>query len=245
MKSQTISPFVKHIQPWILRKVTSQYLRAQNMFSNLYRDYLSDRDIPFAELKKLSEQVFAIKEDLHLIFKRVIDPQQRLYEAAAKYEPNTDETEFINTVGLIFHKVTVVRELKYVMEHYATDSDDYAESRSSYELYWQRIQRLFEEGQDWLLKVLIHHREDVVILSLLVEQRRYIEESFGTDLIQLLQHMGGFEPVYMRVARYFKASGWPDRAKRLLSDVLQNNPEHADAKALLQELNPINSATLV
>ena len=146
--NENISPFVKSHKPWIIRKTIADYLRAKNMFGNLDMETSSDQAASFAKLKKLSDLLFTIKEDLHLVFKRVIDPQNSMYEKSDKYEPNKDETELINNIGLLFHKIMVTRELVYVMEHYATDSEDYTQSKFSFDLYWSKIHYLFEEGVD-------------------------------------------------------------------------------------------------
>ena len=140
---EKISPFVETHKPWIIRKAIADYLRAKNMFANMDRERSSKHKVIFENLKKLTDLTYNIKEDLHLIFKRLIDPKNRIFEESDKYTPNQHETEFINNVGLLFHKLMVARELHYVMEHYAVDSEDFQESFESFEAYWQRILSLF------------------------------------------------------------------------------------------------------
>ena len=232
-----VSSFVRSNKPWILKKVFAEYLRANNMFSNLDRENQREVDIPFVDLKKLSELVFSIKEDLHLIYKRMVDPQKRIFERAAKYTPNEDEIEFINNVGLIFHKVTVARELKYVMEHYAVDSDDYAETKSSYDTYWLKVRSLFSDGIDMLKKLLSQCSDNKVILCYLIQNDRYIYDTLGEsvhDILMQRMSVDHIDSTYVEVGKYCIESGWNEVAKKIVGEALKINPVNTEAKELFR-----------
>jgi len=233
---EKVSPFVKSIKPWIQRKVLSDYLRAKNMFATLDRNKSEKPEVEFNDLMKLSDLLFQIKENLHLVFKRVLDPKNRVFEEAEKYTPNENETEFINNVGLLFHKSMVARELEYVREHYSVDSEDFFETQESFEVYWSKIRALFEHGIE-LIKLLIKDQKDnVILLSYLIENDRYIKDNFSEDVNLLLARI--FEPdrvdaAYLYVGEYFIESGWKDRAKKVLTDAIEINPKNKEAKRLL------------
>ena len=234
--NEKISSFVKANKPWIIRKVLADYLRAKNMFSNIDRESNHGRIVSFESLKKLSELFFDIKEDLHLVFKRIVDPLTGQFEKALKYTPNRDETEFVNNVGLLFHKAMVAREVKYVMEHYGSDSEDYSESKAALDNYLRRIRTLFEEGILLIKKLLVEYANNVVVLSYLLENDHYLEETLGEDIQQLCQQIVGVNQVdaaYIRVGMYCIESGWRDRARKILSDAIKLNPHNKEARKLL------------
>ncbi|MCX6553436.1 MAG: THUMP domain-containing protein, partial [Candidatus Aminicenantes bacterium] len=57
-----------------VKDAIADYFRAKNMFANMDRESQAGHFMPFEKLKKLSEVLFAVKEDMHLLFKRLIDP---------------------------------------------------------------------------------------------------------------------------------------------------------------------------
>jgi hypothetical protein len=234
--NEKISPFVKANKPWIIRKVLAEYLRAKNMFGNIDRESNNGRITSYENLKKLSELLFIIKEDLHLLFKRIIDPLKGKFDNTQKFIPNQDETEFVNNVGLLYHKAMAAREVKYVMEHYSTDSEDYAESKASLDSYLRRMRTLLDDGIRLMKKILIDYSTNVVVMSYLLENDHYIEESLNENAQQLWgQIVGkdGVDEAYVRVSEYLLESGWKDRARKILSDAIKLNPENEQARELL------------
>ncbi len=232
------SPFVLSNRPWIIRKVISDFLRAKNMFDNMDREILNGRDISFDYLKKLSDILFTVKEDLYLIFKRITDPLSRKFEKAAKITPKDTEIEFINNIGLLFHKAMVARELKYVMEYYSTDSEDYKHTKDSLDTYWIRMRKLFNDGIEMIKHLLVEYSKNIIVLDFLLEKERYITEVLDESLDTLLRRIEAkeqFDDAYVRVAKYCLESGWSDRAKKFLGEALKINPENAEASKLLAQ----------
>jgi len=236
--TEKVSPFVESNRPWIIRKTVADYLRARNIFVNMEREINSEHFVSFEQLKKLTEILFTLKENLHLIYKRLIDPKTNSFEKAEKYTPNKEEIEFSNNIGLLFHKTMAARELKYVMEHYSTDSDDYALSRESLDSYLQKIRQLFNDGIDLIKKLLFDYCNNVIVLSYLLENDRYVEECLNESTNQLLARMFGKDAVddaYVRVGQYCLESGWQDRARRSFGEALKINPKNAEAKKYLSK----------
>ncbi|MBD3376440.1 hypothetical protein GF406_15500 [candidate division KSB1 bacterium] len=236
---ETISSFVRMNKAWYLRKAIADYARAKNMFYHYDRNYLAGRDVTFDHLKKLSELLFVIKEDFHLIFKRVIDPKARKFEDSMRSTPTILEIEWINNVGLLFHKTLVTREIKYVMQQYATDSEDYAEMQVSFDSYWGKLKKLFNEGTEILRTLLVDYSTNDIVLSYLFENDDYIQDTLAVDIKSLLQESGqrSLDDAYVRAGDYCLKSGWTDRARRLLHEALRVNCENEQAKILSHELN--------
>lgn len=234
--NEKISPFVQANKPWIIRKSLADYLRAKNMFSNMDRLAASDQLMTFEDLKKLSDTLFTIKENFHLIFKRLVDPQKNRFEVADKYTPTQDELAFINNVGLLFHKAMAAREVKYVMEIYSVQHEDYAQSKDSLEIYCKKMRILFFDGTDIIKRLLVEYTDNIIVLSYLLENSRYVREALGENVKSILKRIlidPKIERAYIRVAEFLIESGWAERARRMLGEAVKINPNNEKAKKLL------------
>jgi len=233
-----VSPFVQANKAWIIRKSFANYLRAKNMFHNMDREAHSRSLVQFEDLKRLSDILFAIKEDLHLVFERVIQTETDNAVISKKYLPNQDEMNLINNVGLLFHKAIAARELVYVMEFYSIKNDDYEENKEFLDTYLFKMRQLFKDGINLLKSILKIYSRDNVILTYLLENAHYVKKSMGLSVFQLLELVRGkdqIDPSFVQVARYCLESGWPERARRILTEALKLNPQNMEAIKLLHQ----------
>ncbi len=213
-----VSHYVASIKNWMIRSLIERYLKAREVFLSYLTDFRNGTSIPFENIMQLSDQLFSIKEDNYLIFRRVLDPRTMLFEDAPKLTPTDAEVRFMNNVGLIFHKVMVARELKYVMEHYQADSEDFEESLTSLGYYLDRIDRLFREGLEIIREMIENYADNTVLLVYFLENREYIEKTFGMPLGEFLAPMirGPKEhEAYRRAIEYYVDSGRPEAARRM------------------------------
>lgn len=228
MKKESTNSFVVRSKPWLIRRILSGYLGAKSKYQELEQAKRDHREAAFDDYKWLSDQLFTVKENLHLIFKRLIDPKSNVYENVEKFQPNKDETEFINNVGLLFHKFMVARELKYLIEHYHTDNQDVSDSQESLDLYWQRIGDLFEKGTQVLQILLGEYCTNLVVLIYLMQNADYIRDSIGESVDQILARCPGMKngaSAYMHAGLYCMESGWTTLASQLLNDGLKLYPQ--------------------
>jgi hypothetical protein len=235
--SEKISPFVQTNKPWFIRKTLADYLRAKNMFFNMDRIAASGQLMTFEDLKKLSDILYTIKEDFHLIFRRLVNPQKNRFETAGKFTPNQDELDFINNVGLLFHKSMAARELKYVMEIYSVQNEDYTQSKDSLETYWKKMRILFSDGTEIIKRLLVDYTDNIIVLSYLLENDRYVHKALGENVKSILKRILGkqkIETAYIRVAEFLIESGWKERARRMLGEAVKINPDNSKAKKLLK-----------
>ncbi|MBN1540981.1 hypothetical protein JW992_02465 [candidate division KSB1 bacterium] len=239
--AEKISPFVRQIRPWIIRKTLVEYLHARNMFNHLKRKNRRDEAVTFEDLKKLSNVLYKVKEDLYLVFRRVLNPQTREFEKVDKYKPTDAEIEFINNVAVVFHKVMVARELKYVMEHYATESQDYSETKSSYDSYWEKVEAFFADGLELLKTILAEYGDIDSILWYLLINERHLSKSLGEKITDVLKKSKypELDTAYLQAGEYCLKSGWRDRAEKLLHEALAYNSNNEQAKNLLQKLRHV------
>jgi hypothetical protein len=134
----------------------------------------------------------------------------------------------------------VAREFKYVMEHYSGDSEDYAEITQSFNYYLNKVEQLWKDGLDILAVLLKDYRTNVLVLSYLLENNRYVKKSIGFGINDILNPTGDtseLDKAYNRVAQYFIESGWKDRARRILGEALKLNPGNKAAAEHLVKLN--------
>lgn len=236
---EPVSDYLEKRKSWIIKNVLSNYFKACNLYANIYREYASGKDVSFERLKQLTEILFAIKEELHLVYKRLKNPRKNIYESSGKYTPNESEMNFINNVGLLFHKTMVARELKYMLDYYEPDADeDYYEVKHSLDDYMKRLANLFNKGVTLIPLFLRNFSNDVVVLSYFLEHDRYAESVLGVDISSIFEHLQeNSESISanIKVAHYLLKSGWKDRAKRVLYDALQKNPHDSRIHDLLMQ----------
>lgn len=228
-----LSPFVAWNKPWLVRKILSDYFKAKKLFDKM------NHSMEFERIRQLSDILYNIKENLYLIYRRISDPQKRTFERTPKAIPNQHEQDFMNNVGLLFHKTMVARELKYVLDHYAIDSHDYQETRKSLDIYRQRIDELFRAGKSLARQVLIDNCDCIEVLTYVVEHGRAIEKAIGVKFGSLLEEIKLRQKLtdpYFQVGEYCLQSGWPDRAKKHLTKSLQLNPQNENAKKLKESI---------
>jgi hypothetical protein len=236
---EKIKPFIQHNRRWMIKKILADYFRAKNMFTNMDRENQSGLSPDFENLKKLSDILYAAKEDLHLLFKKVGDPRGLRFEAGEKLTPSSREIDFINNVGLLYHKAMVARELKYLLEHYQVARTDHVASRTSLETYMERIRSLFEEGIAVVKDLLRDYGDNTVLLYYIANNDHYVQYALGEPIDKLLAIMENSHRVdqaYLQVGRYCLESGWMEPARKMLSNALRVNPKNRTAQRLLDEI---------
>ncbi|RMF66357.1 MAG: hypothetical protein D6743_06540, partial [Calditrichaeota bacterium] len=157
-KSDGVKPYLVRIKDWKIKNMVMLYLEARGRFKEFNRMLRKGNFPSFERLREISEMLFEIKEDHHLLFKRLLDPQKHRFEKADKFTPNHLEIEFMNNIGLLFHKVTVARELKYVMEHYVEQSETFQRTKENLKVNIARIDELFDEGIEILTALISEYR---------------------------------------------------------------------------------------
>jgi hypothetical protein len=228
--------FIAMNRKWMIRHLMADYLRAKNMFANMSRDFQSGRPITFEHWRKLSDLLFEIKENMHLLFRKLIDPKTMRFEESDKIIPSPRETAWLNNVGLLFHKSMVARELKYVMDHYTIDSTDYVNSNMSLGSYIERIQSFFASGTETIKELFRDYSDNETLLYYIMENDRYIQDTLGEKAVDVLMDIFTAERLpeaYVEVGRYCLESGWRDRARKLLAEAVRLDSNHLEARHLL------------
>ena len=229
--------YIKSIKEWKIRETITGFLEAKAMFEKTYKR--KERDITYNNLKKICDLLFHAKEDNHLIFKKIINPRKRCFEEANKFTPNENELNFVNNTGLLFHKVMVSRELKYVLDFYNEDSLGYDETENSFQQNLIRIDLLFKQGIDIILKMLESHTNNIHLLIYIIENKEFCEKQFNktlNDLIDLVINHKDLKYAYILSATYYFESGWNDKVKSMCKNILKIDPQNVEAKEMLSKI---------
>ena len=132
-----------------------------------------------------------------------------------------------------------MRVIKYVMEHYSTNKEDFTQTKKSLDDYWRKIDGLFEEGIILIKRLLGEYVNSNVVLLYLIENNRYMKETLGESAKHILSNIFGndnLDSAYLQAGRYCVESGWHDRAKKILGEALKINPKNSDVKKILHKV---------
>lgn len=235
-----ISPYIASIKDRKIRQIVSRYLDAYRSFKEYNESYHEGMMMSFSNLRKVHDILWEIKENFHLIHKRVLNPRKKIFEQANKFTPSDSEISFMNNVGLLFHKVMVARELKYVLDYYEEDSSSYQETRASLERNLDRINSLFDQGTKLLVQMLVNYQNNIQLITYILENQEICEsllQKNNIELLSILSRGRDIEDIYMDAVHYYQNSGWSDKAEEVLRKLLKINPSHEKAAVMLQAIN--------
>ncbi len=239
MQSDAVKPYLQRIKDWKIRNMVMLYLEAREQFLACRKELRKGLSISFNKMLEICDILYEVKEDHHLIFKKLQDPKRNKFEPAQKFMPCKWETEFMNNIGLLFHKVMVARELKYQLENYVEQDDAYQRNRDNLNYHLKKIDELFNEGVEILKHLIARHRDNILLLTLLLEDPERTRRHFGQDAWDLIAHFAdgrGLEELYYAVGKYYAENGWRDKAIRMLEKALKLNPKHPGARKVLSGL---------
>lgn len=239
-----ISEYVLRIKDWTIRKMIADYLDACGLFNEAYIKAGRSVDVPYRVLSRVCDMLFTIKEDHHLIFKRVVGPEKILREDRHKIDPVQPEVDFIAVVGMLFHKVLVARELKYIHMHYNKLQKGIADVHDELAQALAEIFAMMGEGVSVLIEFIRAHVGNVALLALLVERAREAKRAIGMsglDVLRAVTSQDDLEAIYFLIGKYYFDSGWMESAEKLFKKILHKNPKHIRARELLEKIKIHNA----
>ncbi len=239
-KKNHVKPYLVRIKNWKVRNMVMLYLDARENFIAYHRTVKQGIYISFDKMRELCEIMYEIKEDHHLLYKRMIDPRKNRFENADKFMPDDVELALMKNVGLLFHKLMVARELKYQTEHYPERDEEFQRNEESLQYHLQLITELFEDGIEVLLEFILKHTDNILLFALLVENPDLIKKHFGRDaaaMIELAAADSGIDDIYCEVGTYYLDGGRLDDAAKMVNIALEKNKDHKRALELAAKLN--------
>jgi len=235
-----ISPYIAGIKDRKIRQIIGRYLDAYGSFKEYNKSFHEGVMMSFSNLRKVHDILWDIKENFHLIYKRILNPKKKIFEQASKFIPSESEINFWNNVGLLFHKVMVARELKYVLDYYEEDSSGYQDTKASLERNLDRINLLFDQGVELLVQMLENYQNNIQLITYFLDNKEKCESLLKKnikELLEILSHGRDIEDIYMDAVHYYQNSGWTDKAEEVLRALLKINPSHEKAALMLQAIN--------
>lgn len=233
-----VKPYLRRIKTWKIRNMVMLYLDAREKFKK-YRKVLK-RGGSFETLHELCDLLYEAKEDHHLLYKRLLDPQKNRFEKANKFMPDQTELDFMNNLGLLFHKLMVARELQYSIEHYREENDTFKRNMENFQSHLVLIDMLFDHGLQILERMIAQHTDNLLLLTFLLENPDMTKRHFGRNTMQIIENFGagkGLDDLYCSVGEYYVRCGRKDKAKRMFKHALKKNADHPAASAGLAQLN--------
>ncbi len=239
-RQKDVKPYLHRVKNWKVRNMVMLYLQARDLFRKYNHLFRRGKFISFGGMRELCDMLYQIKEDHHLLYKRLLDPKKNKFEKSKKFLPDDIEMDFMNNVGLLFHKVMVARELKYLMEHYVEESDSYQKNSDNLRNQLDIIATLFDDGVEILRLFVARNHDNILLLTLLIENADMTSRHFGGSAVQMIEQFGdgkGLADIYCSVGDYYTDCGRKDAAKRMFKTALKKNSNHVIAKRQLTALS--------
>ncbi len=238
IEQTTHRTYLAAIKSWKIRNMVEGYFAAWQIFHKHHRAKSAERyAFSFETLNKISDVLYEVKEDHHLLFRRPERAVQR--HEQHKLVPTYSETIFIDHVGLLFHKAMVAKELRYILERYAHDERNWSVHFTELQDNLQRMETLFMEGVELLGSLVRNEPDNVLLLAYLIEHRRTVAKCFGIRPNEVLSKLVAKEvqpQAYYLVARFYYESGWYERAKEILRKALDKNKTDTAVLMLFEQI---------
>ena len=238
LQQSTNSAYLRGVKTWKLRNMAEGYLRARLACQKLCHDFSDNGKLPaFEALQEISEILAEVKDDHHLVFRR--SDELDLPQSQHKLIPGYAETAFIDHVGLLFHKVMIACELRYILQRYAHDEKEWQRTYDELLINLTAIRQLFDEGAKTISDLMRTHADNALMLAFLYENYRWVAKTLHLSVGSLLEEVFPDEApaeLYNRIARYYHEGGWNDQAYGAAKRALTHDKNHAGAVELKQAL---------
>ncbi len=172
----------------------------------------------------------------------MLNPKKQIFEQANKLIPSEREIEFMNNIGLLFHRVMVARELRYLLDYYEKNSEGYQDTRTSFKTNITKITRLFEQGLDLLMHVLEDYLNNINLISYFIDNKKELMPIFGKkydEILKILTANDKSDNAHFKVVEYYLESGWNDKAILVLKEFIKIKPKHEHAVGILKNIRKL------
>lgn len=236
-ENENVKPYLRRVKNWKVRNMVMLYLEARDNFKKCNSLFKRGSFLSFEKLRDLCDLLFEAKEAHHFIYKRLIDPKKHKFEKIDKFEPDEIELDFMNNIGLLFHKMMVARELKYVMEYYKEESGTFQKNNESLRTHLSLIDSLFDDGVEIVRSLILRDTDNMLLLTFLLENAETTKRHFGKNAVQIVEQFGHgkqLDEIYYSVGTYYMHCGRLDKARKMFKLALRRNQRHKLAQQQLQ-----------
>lgn len=240
-EKDVVSPYIEKVKDWKIRQIFWQYFEAMDLFFSNYNPK-ADQTPSFSTLRKICDYLFDAKENFHKIFKRVKNPKKGIFEHSNKLTPDEIELTFMNNLGILFHRVMVARELKYLIDHYSIDLEGYADAKSSLDMNLEKLNSMFRVGREVILELLYKYRNNILLLIYFLENRTKMKKLYKNkypNIFNILTTERTMDEMHYLCAKYYFDNGWYKKSRTITKSILRRNPQFYEAAKLLEKISEI------
>jgi hypothetical protein len=249
--------WIKERKSILLKEIVHQMLLAKIFFEELYENYKKSGQISFQKLEiwigtEINKgSLWNLKDISHLLFR-------------------TDDSKFYEkifdwTLGSIFHESMKLKENVYLLEVYQKEGKVFTENEkipkdiNSQELIKEyrtimtrgkestaeeidNLQYLFSRGMEQLQKLIVHFKDDGLLIRFLIENEALYERVYGKGSFKKLCeeiYDRGLEDAYIRAVKNYREGGWYSEALAILKKALKLNPHNEEIRRESMEIQKI------
>lgn len=246
LQQSTNSAYLRGVKSWKLRNMAEGYLRARLACQKLCYDLSNNGKLPaFEALQDVSQILAEVKDHHHLVFRR--SEELDLPQSQHKLIPGYAETAFIDHVGLLFHKVMIACELRYILQRYAHDEKEWQRTYDDLLINLTAIRQLFDEGAKTISDLMRTHADNPLMLAFLYENYRWVAKTLHVAAGNVVEELFPDEApaeLYYRIARYYHEGGWNDQAHGAAKRALAHDKNHTGAAELKRTLKILGKGGL-
>ncbi len=241
MKTQLYSgkDFIHRTREWTVRNMVATYISVCEEFRKTYDQCENPEDFPHKKLSELADMLFSLKENSKLIYKPFVKSSNRRKQTDHRFTPDKAEVDFLVIIGLLYHKMVISRELKYLYVHYDAFSRNYTDTKAELLHNIQNIMLYLEKSMPSLLDYIKYNAANVTLLVFLIDISTKMKKCFGvrgSELLQSVLNDDRLEEKYLLAGKYYFESGRYTESEKLTRKVLRKQPANKDALAMLAQL---------
>ena len=225
-------------------------LLARLFFNDIYDQYKKSGRVAFPDLElwigteNNKGSLWNLKNNSHVLFRDNIS-KQRFYENIFDW-----------TLGSIFHEGMKLKEDVYIIDVYRKWGDVFTESknlpddvnlaelREEYTTIIEKtkesiaqeidsLQYLFTKAMDQLKKIIIHNKNDGLLIRSLVEEKDQFDRVYGEGSLKSFFegiYERGLIDAYLKVGKNYREGGWYPEALRMFTKALSLSPHNKEVK---------------
>ncbi|KAA3619260.1 MAG: hypothetical protein DWQ05_00650 [Calditrichaeota bacterium] len=225
--------------------MVATYINVCEEFKQAYQSIDKPEDLPHKTLSTLADMLFDLKEHSKLIYKPFVKSSSMRKAIDHRFKPDTAEVDFLILIGLLYHKMVVTRELKYLYDHYDAVAQNFTDSKDDLLVNIHNILTLLKKSLPALLSFLRFNSGNITLLAFLISVSTKMKKCIGIRGPELIRSILGDENIeekYLLAGEYFLESGWFDESEKVIKRVLRKDPGNEHAQNILEKLpSPVQS----
>ena len=239
--------YVRRTKDWTIRHIVATYLSVSEDFLQEYAQLENKSEFSHRLLSKLSDSLYDLKEEIKLIYQPFVVSQNGAKNNDPRFEPTDMEVDFLVNIGLLFHKMVVCREIKYLLDNYNRLSRKYPESADELVLNLGSIFKILSENKTALIRYLKFHSNNITLLAFLLSNTARMKRCVniqGMELIRRIITVDKLQSMYIEASKYLIESGQFQEARKILRKTKTGGLKNSAVKILLEKAELLEAESL-